>query len=97
MHRLAQFKTIVFLAVFVFTFILRAHSYERVPTSNHLDEMLYAWSGINMIETGTPVSWSTLDYPKRAEVYKGMISYKGGIPEASVTLYKPWLDEPPLF
>lgn len=90
-------KIILFLAVFVFTFILRAHNYERVPTSNHLDEMLYAWSGINIIETGVPVSWSTLDYPKRAEVFKGKIDYKGGPPEASVTLYKPWLDEPPLF
>jgi 4-amino-4-deoxy-L-arabinose transferase-like glycosyltransferase len=59
--------------------------------------MLYAWSGLSLIETGTPVSWSTLDYPKRAEVFKGVISYKGGKPDASVTLYKPWLDEPPLF
>jgi len=94
---LAHFKFILFIVVLIFTFILRAHNYERVPTSNHLDEMLYAWSGIHIIETGTPVSWSTLDYPKRAEVFKGKISYKGGPPEASVTLYKPWLDEPPLF
>ena len=94
---LTHFKFILFLIVLVFTFILRAHNYERVPTSNHLDEMLYAWSGIHIIETGTPVSWSTLDYPKRAEVFKGKISYKGGLPEASVTLYKPWLDEPLLF
>jgi len=90
-------KKLLFLAVLVFTFILRVHNYERVPTSNHLDEMLYAWSGINIIETGVPVSWSTLDYPKRAEVYKGRIAYKGGSPDTYVTLYKPWLDEPPLF
>lgn len=96
-NRLTQLKVIVFIVVLVFTFILRSHNYERVPTSNHLDEMLYAWSGINIIETGVPVSWSTLDYPDRAQVFKGKISYKGGIPEASVTLYKPWLDEPPLF
>lgn len=97
MHRLSYLKAIVFLLVLSFTFILRAHNYERVPTSNHLDEMLYAWSGINLIETGFPVSWSTLPYPDRAEVYKGEIGYKGGSPKASVTLYKPWLDEPPLF
>ncbi len=97
MLRLPRIKTIVFLAVLLFTFILRAHSYEKVPTANHLDEMLYAWSGINLIETGTPVSWSTLPYPARAQVYLGEINYKGGFPKASVTLYKPWLDEPPLF
>ena len=97
MPKINLFKTSVFLLVFVFTFILRAHNYERTPTSNHLDEMLYAWSGLYLIETGVPVSWSTLDYPKRAEVYKGEINYKGEAPKASVTLYKPWLDQPPLF
>lgn len=91
------FKILIFVSVFVFTFILRAHSYERTPTSNHLDEQLYALSGINLIETGTPISWSTLDYPKSAEVFSGKISYKEGDPSAYVTLYKPWLDEPPLF
>lgn len=92
-----KIKVLIFLLVFAFTFILRAHSYERVPTPNHLDEQLYALSGINLIETGVPISWSTLDYPKSAEVFKGVISYLGGEPSASVTLYKPWLDEPPLF
>lgn len=97
MKRLAQIKWIVFLAVLAFTFILHAHNYERVPTANHLDEQLYALSGINLIETGFPVSWSTLDYPESAKVYEGVISYQEGGPSASVTLYKPWLDEPPLF
>jgi len=76
---------------------MRANGYERVPTANHLDEMLYAWSGLYLVETGVPVSWSTLDYPKRAEVFTGKISYRGGLPETYATLYKPWLDEPPLF
>ncbi len=92
-----NFRIFSFLLVFLFTFILRAHNYERVPTANHLDEQLYAWSGIYLIEEGVPVSWSTLDYPARAEVFRGEINYNGGIPKASVTLYKPWLDEPPLF
>ena len=92
-----KIKILIFFLIFAFTFILRAHSYERVPTPNHLDEQLYALSGINLIETGVPISWSTLDYPKSAEVFKGVISYLGGEPSASVTLYKPWLDEPPLF
>lgn len=90
-------RVLVFVLVLVFTFILRSHYYERVPTANHLDEMLYAWSGINLVETGVPVSWSTLPYPASAEVYRGEVNYNGGLPKASVTLYKPWLDEPPLF
>ena len=91
------FRVFLFLLVFAFTFILRAHNYEKVPTAAHLDEMLYAWSGLYLVETGVPVSWSTLEYPVRAEFFTGEINYKGGIPKASVTLYKPWLDEPPLF
>lgn len=90
-------KILIFLLILYITFVLRAHNYERVPTANHLDEQLYASSGLYLIETGKPVSWSTLDYPSRAEVFKGQISYRGGLPQASVTLYKPWLDEPPLF
>ena len=90
-------KLIILILVFLFTFILRAHDYERVPSPNHLDEQLYAWSGLYLIETGTPVSWSALNYPLSAQFFKGIVSYKGGEPSASVTLYKPWLDEPPLF
>lgn len=97
MSKNSWFRIGIFIIVFLFTFILRAHNYEKVPTSNHLDEMLYAWSGLYLLETGVPVSWSTLDYPKRAQVYKGRIAYKGGLPETYATLYKPWLDEPPVF
>jgi len=91
------FKFFVFLLVLIFTFILRAHNYEKTPGVGHLDEQLYALSGVSLIKSGVPISWSTLDYPKSREVYRGEINYKGGDPKASVTLYKPWLDEPPLF
>lgn len=91
------FRAFAFIFVFLFTFILRAHNYDRIPMAGHLDEQLYAWSGIYFVETGVPVSWSTLEYPLRAKVFSGKISYRGGIPSAGVNLYKPWLDEPPLF
>jgi 4-amino-4-deoxy-L-arabinose transferase-like glycosyltransferase len=71
--------------------------YERVPQMGNLEEMLFAWSGIYLIETGVPISWSTLDYPKRATYFKGELDYQGGPPKAGVTLRKPWLDEPPVF
>ncbi len=91
------FRIFIFFLILYSTFIIRAHNYEKVPPANHLDEMLYSWSGLYLIETGIPVSWSTLDYPKKAEVFSGEVTYKGGIPNVWVTLYRPWLDEPPLF
>lgn len=90
-------KVVVFLAVLYFTFILRAHNFDRSPPIGHLEELLYAWSGIYLIETGVPVSWSDLDYPDRAEFYKGKVAYQGRPPFVYVTLYRPWLDEPALF
>lgn len=95
--KINYFKTFVFLLILIFTFILRTHNFDKTPPLGHLEEMLYAWSGLYLVETGTPVSWSTLDYPQRAEVFKGKVNFQGGLPDAYVTLYKPWLDEPPLF
>lgn len=91
------FKIILFLLILFFTFILRAHNYEKTPSFGQLEEQAFAWAGINLVETGVPVSWSTLDYPSRAEVFRGKIDYFGHSPEAHVRLYKPWLDQPPLF
>lgn len=91
------FQLLVFTYILGFTFLLRAHAYHLTPSANHLDEMQFAWSGLYLIETGVPVSWSNFEYPSRALYYQGKIDYQGQPPEASVTLYKPWLEEPPLF
>ncbi len=91
------FRILIFLLTLYSTFVLRAHNYEKEPTVNHLDELNYSLSGINLIETGIPVSWSNFDYPKRALIFSGKIDYNGGEPSASVDLYRPWLDHPPLF
>ncbi len=92
-----KLQIFVFLVVFFFTFIIRAHNYDRTPVFGQLEELMYGWAGMYLLEEGTPVAWSTLNYPKEAEVFSGKIDYQGGIPEVYVTLYKPWLDEPPLF
>ncbi len=92
-----NFKILTLIIVLVLTFILRAHNFEKTPAIGNLEEMLYAWSGIYLVETGVPISWSTLDYPKRAKYFSGVIKSNGGKPDAGVNLYKPWLDEPPLF
>lgn len=92
-----KIKVIIFLSVLIFTFILRAHNFDRSPVMGNLEEMLYAWSGIYLVETGVPISWSTLEYPDRATFFNGTIAFQGGLPKAHVILRKPWLDEPPLF
>ncbi len=90
-------QILLFLFVFLFTFILRAHNYEKTPGIGHLEEQMFGWAGIYLIEEGTPVAWSSLNYPDRAEIFRGKIDYNGGQPEVHVRLYKPWLEQPPLY
>lgn len=97
MNKKKLYKIIVFLLVLTFTFILRAHNFDRVPHMGHLEEQMFAWAGINLIERGIPRAWSSLDFPERAIVYKGAISYKGGEPTVHVNMVEPWLEQPPLF
>lgn len=91
------FKIIIFFIVLIFTFILRAHNFDRVPVMGHLEEQMFAWAGINLIERGIPRAWSSLDFPERAIVYKGAVDYQGGEPTVHVNMVEPWLEHPPLF
>lgn len=67
------FKVVIFLLVLYFTFILRAHNFDRSPQIGNLEEMVYSWSGIYLVETGTPVSWSRIrtrdEAIKRGDVF----------------------------
>ncbi|MFA6249989.1 MAG: glycosyltransferase family 39 protein [Candidatus Shapirobacteria bacterium] len=90
------FKRILFGIVFCYLTILKLHNYDRVPYPVHAEELLYGWSGIHLIETGVPTSWSTLEYPKSALVYDGIVGDKSNM-YLPAKLYRPWLDEPPLF
>ena len=86
---------IFFIGLWLGLSILRCHNYSRYPGVNHAEELLYSWSGIYLIEEGVPVSWSTLDYPKENLIYDGMVGTgRNTIP---AKLYRPWLDEPPLY
>ena len=91
-------KAGLFVLVFVFTFIVRASGYDRTPGFGHLEELLYSWSGMYLLEEGVPVSWSTLEYPKKNVIFKGFIGSKH-TPDTrvAVDLMRPWLDEPPLY
>lgn len=76
--------------------LIRLHNFDRIPETNHAEELLYSWSGIYLIETGVPQSWSTLQYPDSALVYDGIVGDPNGI-YLPAKLYRPWLDEPPLY
>ncbi len=86
----------LFLLLFYFLSVIKLHGYDRYPAPAHGEELLYSWSGIHLIETGTPVSWSTLDYPKKYLVFDGIVGDKHNL-FMPATLWKPWLDEPPLY
>ncbi|MBU1200467.1 glycosyltransferase family 39 protein [Patescibacteria group bacterium] len=81
---------------FIILAIFKLHGYDRMPQTSHAEELLYGWSGIHLIETGVPVSWSTLDYPKENIVFDGIVGDPSNV-YLPATLYKPWLDEPPLY
>lgn len=80
----------------VFLAIIRLHEYDRVPGASHAAELLYGWSGIYLIETGVPVSWSTLAYPDENLVFDGIVGDKAGV-HLPAKLYRPWVDQPPLY
>ena len=84
------------IVAFIFVSIIKLHNYDRYPTPAHGEELLYSWSGIHLIETGVPVSWSTLDYPKENLVFDGIVGDKSNL-YMPAKLWRPWLDEPPLY
>jgi len=98
-NKLNTAKVFLFLLVFLFTFILRASGYERVPGYGHLEELQYGWAGINLVETGSPISWipNPSETAKKRIIYSGPISDEGRQATVYVTLIKPFLEEPPLF
>ena len=89
-------KWLFVLFLFLFYSIIHLHNFDRIPEPNHAEELLYSWSGIYLIETGVPQSWSTLDYPKSALVFDGIVGNPTGV-NLPAKLYRPWLDEPPLY
>lgn len=95
-HRETLSKLTLLIVLFLFFSIVRLHNYDKIPGPAHAEELLYSWSGIFLIETGTPQSWSTLDYPERAKVFDGIVGDRHNL-FLPAKLYRPWLDEPPLY
>ncbi len=89
-------KKLLAILLLLFFSLIRLHNFDKIPEPNHAEELLYSWSGIYLIETGVPQSWSTLDYPKSAKVFDGIVGDINNV-YLPATLYRPWLDEPPLY
>jgi 4-amino-4-deoxy-L-arabinose transferase-like glycosyltransferase len=89
-------KVVAVVISIIVLVIVRLHDYDRMPTPGHAEELLYGWSGIYLIEEKVPQSWSTLDYPKENLVFDGIVGDKNNM-YLPAKLYRPWLDEPPLY
>src|SRR3989344_4635383 len=89
-------RIIFVILLFYFLSVIKLHGYDRWPGPAHAEELAFGWAGINIIETGVPISWSTLDYPDKYKVFDGIVGDKEGL-WIPAKLYKPWLDQPPLY
>jgi hypothetical protein len=83
-------KHSLLILIFVVGLALRAYHLERTPHFNETsDEFAWTWSGMSLLQTGTPTAWTFLP------------AY-GNVPWTPWSGYqfhmvKPWLDHPPLF
>jgi 4-amino-4-deoxy-L-arabinose transferase-like glycosyltransferase len=81
---------IVLVIILTLGFLLRSHNLYTWPREGAtFDEFAWTWLGINLIQTGVPVSWSP--HPQYQD--KEHLIYRG----AAFWLVKPYLEHPPLF
>lgn len=87
---LEKYKLFLFISILFLGIILRTVNFTSVPRHGAtFDEFAWTWLGINLIQKGVPISWST--HPQYKE--KQEIRYQG----ASFLLVRPYLEHPPLF
>lgn len=83
-------KVICLVLIFLLGFLLRYNNYATWPRHGAtFDEFAWTWLGINIIQKGTPISWSR--HPQYKDIK--IIKYQG----AMFSLVKPYLEHPPLF
>lgn len=81
---------IMFIIILLCGAFLRHYNYIQYPRHGAtFDEFAWTWLGVNLIQKGTPISWSPQpQYNQRKE-----IRYQG----AAFLIVKPYLEHPPLF
>jgi hypothetical protein len=81
---------VILLIIFSLGFYLRHHNYITLPRHGAtFDEFAWTWLGINIIQNGMPISWSS--QPQYTE--RKHLIYQG----ASFWIVTPYLEHPPLF
>lgn len=89
-------KYLLVLIIFVFFFTIKSVNYDRYPLMGHLEEYAYSWTGIHLIESGVPKTWSPAGkFQEQDIVFSGKMT--GSNAELNVDILSPWLDLPPLY
>jgi 4-amino-4-deoxy-L-arabinose transferase-like glycosyltransferase len=81
---------LLFLVIFILGIYLRCLNYAKIPRHGAtFDEFAWTWLGINLIQKGVPISWSSQPQYNNREhlIYQG----------AAFWIVKPYLEHPPLF
>lgn len=90
MKRLIQNTLLIFLLILSIGFALRHYNYISLPRHGAtFDEFAWTWLGINIIQQGTPISWSSQPQYK----HRKHLIYQG----AAFWIVTPYLEHPPLF
>ncbi len=93
-----RFQTFIITGLILVALGLRLFKYMYIPWATHGEELLYVWSGYSLLTQKMPISWSNLDAYRPENVYfDGLIGNPKLHNTFGTKLYKPWLDEPPLF
>ncbi len=87
---LYKFKYLLLILVIVLGYLLRSHDLYTWPrTGATFDEYAWTWQGMNLIQSGAPISWSPHPQYKNAkDVFYNKVHFR---------LVTPYLEHPPLF
>lgn len=96
---LPQRKTVFDAAWFVWLLLaaalfLRFWQIEYIPFQNDADELAYVYAGQSLLERGTPISWSSFQYPEENIIEVTTVDSGPVNPEEPITLVGPWFDHP---
>ncbi len=91
-------KILIITTLIALALFLRLYKYMYLPWPTHGEELLFVWSGYSLITQKVPISWSNLDaYQPKHIYFDGLIGDPALNNTFGTKLFKPWLDEPPLF
>ncbi|HSR23842.1 MAG TPA: hypothetical protein VLW53_09850, partial [Candidatus Eisenbacteria bacterium] len=90
LHPWPAWEVLALVAVTGLALLLRLYRVADAPLfTDNLDEIQFAWAGLNLIQHGDPITWS---------YYPGYPAYTAfGAFGVTVPVVHHWMDHPPLF